>query len=160
VSSRLNVRINDRMLVTGAAGGMGTATVQMARLAGASVIATTRTRAKTDALIAIGAEHVIDVSTGGALAQIKALTRDQGVDKAVEFTGAEAMMRLCIDAMRLGGTLCPVAGEAAMLPLRVSDLIAKELNVLGVRASTRNDQRMVVDLLEQGKLRVPIYATL
>ncbi len=160
VNGRLNVRINDRVLVTGASGGMGTATVQMARLAGATVIATSRSAAKKDALIAIGADHVIDVTTGDALAQIQALTQGQGVDKAVEFTGVESMMRLCIDAMRLGGTFCPVGGEASMLPLRVSDLVAKELNVHGVRASTRNDQRIVVDLLEQGKLRVPIHATL
>ncbi len=160
VTCRLGVRINDRVLVTGASGGMGTATLQIARLAGATVIATTRSAAKKDALLAAGADHVVDVTADDALSRIRALTHGQGVDAAVEFTGAEAMMRLCIDAMRLGGTFCPVGGEAMPLPLRVSDLVAKELNVHGVRASTRNDQRVVVELLEQGRLAVPIHARL
>jgi len=46
VNGRLNVRPNDSVLVTGASGGMGTATMQVARLAGATVIATTRSAEK------------------------------------------------------------------------------------------------------------------
>src|SRR6266699_1797009 len=42
VVNRLHLRPNDTVLVTGASGGMGTATVQLAKLAGATVIATTR----------------------------------------------------------------------------------------------------------------------
>jgi NADPH:quinone reductase-like Zn-dependent oxidoreductase len=116
--------------------------------------------AKHDALIAVGADHVVDVTAPDPLAQIRSLTSGRGVDKAVEFTGAETMMRLCIDALRLGGTFCPVGGEGAMLPLRVADLVAKELNVHGVRASTRHNQHTVVELLARGKLKVPIHATL
>jgi D-arabinose 1-dehydrogenase-like Zn-dependent alcohol dehydrogenase len=69
-------------------------------------------------------------------------------------------MRLCIDAMRFGGTFCPVGGEMTEIPLRVIDLISRELNVHGVRASTRNDQRIVVELLEQGRIIMPIHAVL
>jgi len=70
------------------------------------------------------------------------------------------LMRLCIDAMRFGGTFCPVAGEMNEVPLRVVDLISRELNVHGVRASTRNDQRIVVELLESGRITMPIHASL
>jgi D-arabinose 1-dehydrogenase-like Zn-dependent alcohol dehydrogenase len=70
------------------------------------------------------------------------------------------LMRLCIDAMRFGGTFCPVGGEMTEVPLRVIDLISRELNVHGVRASTRNDQRIVVELLEQGRIKMPIHAVL
>jgi D-arabinose 1-dehydrogenase-like Zn-dependent alcohol dehydrogenase len=69
-------------------------------------------------------------------------------------------MRLCIDAMRFGGTFCPVAGEMNEVPLRVIDLVSRELNVHGVRASTRNDQRIVVELLEKGRIVMPIHAVL
>ena len=69
-------------------------------------------------------------------------------------------MRLCIDSMRLGGTFCPVGGEMTQIPLRVVDMVSKELNVHGVRASTRNDQRIVVELLEKGSLKMPIHAAL
>ena len=91
---------------------------------------------------------------------IRDYTRGEGVDGAVEYTGAQVLMRLCIDAMRFGGTFCPVAGEMTEVPLRVIDLVSRELNVHGVRASTRNDQRIVVELLEKGRIVMPIHAVL
>jgi NADPH:quinone reductase-like Zn-dependent oxidoreductase len=78
----------------------------------------------------------------------------------VEYTGAPELMRLCIDALRLGGTFCPVGGELRELPLRVVDMVSKELNVHGIRGATRNDQRVVAELLEKGRIRMPIHAVL
>ncbi len=160
VAGRLNARVNDVVLVTGASGGMGTATMLIAKLAGCSVIATTRYPAKAEALKAQGADLVVDITRPDAAQEIRAFTRGEGVDGAVEYTGATELMRLCIDVMRMGGTFCPVGGEMKKIPLRVVDMIGKELNVHGVRASTRNDQRIVVELLEKGHIRMPIYATL
>jgi len=160
VASRLKTRMNDVVLITGASGGMGTATLQLVKLAGGTPIATTRSAAKMEALRRAGAEFIVDTGTPGASAKIREFTRGEGVDGAIEYTGATELMRLCIDAMRFGGTFCPVAGEMNEVPLRVIDLISRELNVHGVRASTRNDQRIVVELLEKGRLRMPIHAVL
>ena len=160
VVTRLNLRPNDSVLVTGASGGMGTATMRLARLAGATVIATTRYPAKADTLRREGADHVVDTGRDDALSVIRALTHGEGVDAAVEYTGANDLMRLCIDALRLGGTLCPVGGELAPLPLRVIDMVSKELNVHGIRGATRNDQRVVAELLAAGRLTMPVHAVL
>jgi putative oxidoreductase len=160
VAGRLGLGINDVVLITGAAGGMGTATTMLAKLAGASVIATTRYAQKSNMLKRHGADLVVDTTRPDATQQIRDFTKGEGVDAAVEYTGVTELMRLCIDCMRLGGTFCPVAGEMKELPLRVVDLVSKELNVHGVRASTRNDQRIVVELLEKGLLKMPVHATL
>jgi NADPH:quinone reductase-like Zn-dependent oxidoreductase len=160
VAGRLRAQMNDNVLVTGASGGMGMATLQLAKLAGASVIATTRNAAKADQLARHGADLVVDTSRPDALTRIREFTRHEGVDGAVEFTGAPELMRLCIDAARLGGTFCPVGGELTPVPLRVVDLVSRELNVHGVRASTRNDQRIVVELLEKRRLAMPVHAVL
>src|SRR5262245_47733322 len=64
------------------------------------------------------------------------------------------------NALRLGGTFCPVGGELREIPLRVVDMVSKELNVHGIRGATRNDQRVVVELLEKGRIRMPIHAVL
>ena len=69
-------------------------------------------------------------------------------------------MRLCIDALRLGGTFCPVGGEMKELPLRVVDMVGKELNVHGVRGSTLKDQHLVAEWLEAGRISMPIHAVL
>lgn len=160
VIARLEVSVGDTILVTGAAGGMGVATMQIARLAGARVIATTRDMKRSEFLTRWGAANVLDSGGSSARADIRALTKGQGVDGAVEFTGAASVMELCRDSMRLGGTLCPVGGEREPLPLSVWDLVNLELNVKGVRGSTLRDQHMVLQLLESGQLDMPIACRL
>jgi putative oxidoreductase len=160
IAGRLGAAMNDNVLITGASGGMGTATMRLAKLAGCTVIATTRYRAKADRLRQEGADFVVDSTSDDAVKTIRELTSGEGVDGAVEYTGATELMRLCIDCMRLGGTFCPVGGEMKEIPLRVVDMVSKELNVHGVRASTRNDQRIVVELLEKGLVRIPIHAVM
>jgi NADPH:quinone reductase-like Zn-dependent oxidoreductase len=160
IADRLEVRLNDIVLVTGAAGGMGTATLQLAKLAGATVIATTRHLGKADKLKRGGADHVVDSGRDDAVKLIRDLTNGEGVDAAVEYTGAPALMRLCIDSLRLGGTFCPVGGELTEIPLRVVDMVSKELNVRGIRGATRNDQRVIAELLEKRRIGMPIHAVL
>jgi NADPH:quinone reductase-like Zn-dependent oxidoreductase len=160
VVSRLSLRMNDSILITGGSGGMGTATMALAKLAGATVIATTRHGGKEEKLKRAGADAVVRIGSGDTLQEIRALTNDEGVDAAVEFTGESDLMRLCIDALRLGGTFCPVGGELNPVPLRVIDMVSKELNVHGIRGATRNDQRVVAELLEKGRIRMPVHAIL
>jgi putative oxidoreductase len=160
IADRLDLRMSDTVLITGASGGMGTATIKLAKLAGANVIATTRHPGKEAKLKREGADFVIDSGRADAVATIRSLTNGEGVDAAVEFTGATALMRLCIDALRLGGTFCPVGGELNEIPLRVVDMVSKELNVRGIRGATRNDQRIVAELLAKGRLTMPIHAVL
>src|SRR5262249_15133443 len=111
VTARLNGRRTDNVLIPGASGGRGTATVGLAKLAGATVIATTRHPGKTASLERWGADIVVDSGRDDAVTAIRAATGGEGVDAAVEYTGASELMRLCIDALRLGGTFCPVGGE-------------------------------------------------
>jgi NADPH:quinone reductase-like Zn-dependent oxidoreductase len=160
IANRLNVRMNDNVLITGAAGGMGTAAMGLTKLAGATVIATTRHPGKAASLKRWGADIVVDSGRDDAVKTIRAATGGEGVDAAVEYTGASELMRLCIDALRLGGTFCPVGGELREIPLRVVDMVSKELNVHGIRGATRNDQRVVAELLEKGRIRMPIHAAL
>ena len=160
IANRLAVRMNDTVLITGAAGGMGTATIALAKLAGATVIATTRHPGKVASLERWGADIVVDSGRDDAVKAIRAATGGEGVDAAVEYTGAGELMRLCIDALRLGGTFCPVGGELRKIPLRVVDMVSKELNVHGIRGATRNDQRVVAELLEKARIRMPIHAVL
>jgi len=160
VTNRLNLRPNDIVLVTGATGGMGTATIQLAKLAGATVIATTRHSGKAGKLRREGADVVIGTDGGDALGAIREITRGEGVDAAVDYAGTSELLRLCIDALRPGGMFCPAGGEMLQMPLHVIDMVSKELNVHGIRGATRNDQRIVAELLEKGRLRMPVHAAL
>jgi len=78
IANRLNVRMNDNVLITGAAGGMGTATMALAKLAGATVIATTRHPGKAASLKRWGADIVVDSGRDDAVKTIRAATGGEG----------------------------------------------------------------------------------
>src|SRR5262245_3282120 len=81
------VTLGDRVLVTGASGGVGMAAIQIAKALGAEVIAATSSESKHEALVKAGADEVV-VDPG---ATIHAKVRERaalGVDVALELTGS------------------------------------------------------------------------
>src|SRR5262249_58142189 len=92
IANRLNVRMNDNVLITGAAGGMGTATIALAKLAGATVIAITRHPGKAARLERWGADIVVDSGRDDAVKTVRAATGGAGVDAAAVDIRAVALM--------------------------------------------------------------------
>ena len=155
IADRCQVKMGDTVFVTGASGGMGGATLQWAKLAGATVITTSRQLSKHTALLAMGADLVIDPSDiATAKAQILGLTHQQGVEHFIEFTGNPDLQQLGFDVLRVWGNICPVGGDQSHLPLpwTVLDLVSKEMNLIGIRGSRLNDQRIYLDMLAKGKI--------
>jgi NADPH:quinone reductase-like Zn-dependent oxidoreductase len=155
---RLQSRLGDTIFVVGGSGGMGSAILDLARAMGVRVIAYTRSAKKVDFLRKLGASEVV-VARDDAAAAIRQLA-PRGCDGAVDCSGDSAMMRLCIDILRRGGTFVPVAAEGppAPLPITVADCTRLELNIRGARASTLEDQRAVVTLLAQRRISPAIDA--
>lgn len=77
----------DSLLVTGASSGTGLAALQMAACSGLRAIATTRSRAKRDALLAAGASHVVVLDEGEPLAEVRRLTDGRGVSLVYDGVG-------------------------------------------------------------------------
>src|SRR5690242_8704844 len=84
---RGRMKAGEWVLVHGAAGGIGIAAIQVAKLFGAKVIATASTDEKRAACVEEGADHAIDYREG-LRDQIKALTNDRGVDIVYDPIGA------------------------------------------------------------------------
>lgn len=76
---RARIQPGESLLVHGASGGVGMATMDVGRLLGAKVIATSGSDAKLEALKVYGADHVINVSDGFR-EEVKALTDGRGAD--------------------------------------------------------------------------------
>ncbi|MGW1195427.1 SDR family NAD(P)-dependent oxidoreductase [Streptomyces sp. NPDC002536] len=92
----------ETVLVHGAAGGVGLATLQYVAHAGARVIATAGTPAKRDLLRLLGVEHVLDSRSLDFAHQVKELTDGQGVDVVLNSLAGEAIGR-GLEALRSGG---------------------------------------------------------
>jgi len=159
---RLTARLNDCILVTGTSGGMGSALVDLARLMGVRVIGVTRSPAKVEFLRQIGVAHVVVGAGEGAAAEIKELTGGLGVDGAVEFTGNQALARLCLAAMRPGGTLVTAGADwsGEPFPIMDQDFVRLELTIRGIRGSKLDDQRIVLDLLARGEIKPSVFAVM
>lgn len=160
VFDRLKVRPGDSVLITGAAGGMGQATLQLSKLTGARVIATTRHDGKAVALRELGADAVaVTADAERARKEVMAFTGGEGVDHAVDYTGNPDLLRWLAGVMRLGGRLVVTSEQGRdPLPLTAADMIRLELNLLGLRGARMNDMLTVLKLLGQGRVGTRIAA--
>lgn len=93
LQDRARLQPGERLLVLGAAGGLGLAAVQIARLLGAEVIAAASTAAKREAARAAGAQLCLDISAPDWSEQIKALTGDCGVNVIFDPVGGDGFER-------------------------------------------------------------------
>ncbi|OGO20688.1 MAG: hypothetical protein A2144_03530 [Chloroflexi bacterium RBG_16_50_9] len=156
ISRRGKLRAGQSVLITGASGGMGTATIQLARLVGVSkIFATTGSPAKVEPLKKLGVDHVVDYQDADAPTQIKSMTGGKGVDLVIDFVGGDIFV-FGLKCLRMSGTIVLVAGEEAesSIPLRMLSvmLLHTHVNILGARSAKRIDDKIVLELLGEGKI--------
>ncbi len=149
----------DRVLVTGAAGGVGTAAVQLARAAGARVVASVRNADHHRALAGLGATEAL--APGQALAA-------GPFDVAVELVGASSLPDV-VAALAPGGRVSVIGvGSGARVQLDLLALMQRRARVSGSTLRSRSpvDKAVVaatveahaVPLLAGGQLQVPLAA--
>ncbi len=87
------LRPGERVLIHGAAGGVGIAAIQLARHLGAEVFATAGSDEKRDFVHLLGADHVMDSRSLAFADEVMALTGGEGVDVVVNSLAGEAITR-------------------------------------------------------------------
>ncbi|HTT79000.1 MAG TPA: NADPH:quinone oxidoreductase family protein [Stellaceae bacterium] len=159
---RGRLKAGDWVLIHGAAGGIGIAAIQVAKLFGAHVIATASTDEKRRACLEEGADHAIDYRSGFR-DQVKELTGGHdGVDIVYDPIG-DGVTDESLRALAYGGRLLVLGflGGGPATP-RTNYLLIKCLEVIGVRLGAvtehwpevgRDNMRTLVELAGQGKLR-------
>ena len=93
----------DRVLIHGAAGGVGTAAIQLAKGRGAEIFGTS-SPSKHDAIRALGVQHPIDYREQDFEEEVRRLTNDEGVDVIIDATGP-TNFRKDYRLLRSGGCL-------------------------------------------------------
>lgn len=88
-----NLQPGERVLIHGAAGGVGIAAVQLARHLGAEVFATAGSDEKREFVALLGADHVFDSRSLAYADQILAATAGEGVDVVLNSLAGEAIRR-------------------------------------------------------------------
>ena len=141
----------ERVLVTGASGGVGSAAVQLAKRRGAHVIAVASTT-KADTVRAIGADEVVD-----RRANLVAAIGHEDVDVVIDLVARTSWPRL-LDVLRCGGRYATAGAIAGpLVELDVRTLYLKDLTLFGCTFQEDEVFENLVSYIERGDIR-PLVA--
>jgi NADPH2:quinone reductase len=154
--TRARLRAGESVLVVGAGGGVNTAAIQIARLAGARpILVVGSTDAKLKAAQALGADHGILASAAWEK-EVSRLTDKRGADVVVDNVGAATWSKSLRAAAR-GGRIVTVGGTTGYdFPMEVNQVFWKQLDVLGSTMGTRDEFDAVMDLVFAGRLKAVV----
>lgn len=151
------------VLVKGGGGGIGSMVIQMAKAAGATVVATTSSLEKMERCRSWGADHVFDYRHPNWVDQVLQLA--PGIDLCWETARVPNLVE-SIAVMREQGRLILMAGREAQVALPVGPFYVKQLKLLGLivfKNQATAIRRAALDLnqwLAAGKIQASIAATL
>ena len=137
------------------AGAQGLFAVQLARLAGAKLIAVSETLPHRLAMAQkLGATHVINAGEEDAVEAILALTDGEGVDLVIEAAGKAVTRQGATQLLRPGGTAIFLALGAEPSPIDFMSLVPRELHLRGTQCYTDADFALAIELLANDEIIV------
>jgi len=144
--TRGQVRAGELVLILGASGGVGTACVQIAKAAGATVIACASSAEKLEKLKGLGADHLVDYTREDFSKRAWEISQKRGVDVIINYTGGDTWVP-SIRTLRLNGRLLTCGATAGYDPKTDLRYIwVREANITGSNGWERQD---LLDLLQK-----------
>jgi NADPH:quinone reductase-like Zn-dependent oxidoreductase len=155
---KARVSPDDTVFVWGGTSGLGSAAIEIAKLAGATVIAGAGTEEKREVLRRGRADHVLDHHAPDLVDRVLELTDGEGATIVFEHVG-EATWQRSLDLAAAGGTIVSAGAtsgdDAAM---NVTSMFVKQLRILGSRLGTMADALPAVRHLSAGHF-APLIGT-
>ncbi len=155
----------ETVLVQAGAGGVGLAAVQLAKRAGATVLATASSDDRLEKLKAYGMDHGINYRTEDQVARVMEFTKGRGVDLVVDSVGGKTL-EASVNALAYRGRVSWVGNAGReMQPPVIAPIMGKNATITGVflgaefSASPQRTRAMVEALLRdvaRGELKVVI----
>jgi alcohol dehydrogenase len=163
-----HVAAGEKVLILGASGGVGVCCVQLAKSAGATVIAATGSDDKAARLRALGADHTINYADKDFVREVWALCgkparrgagSDNGVDVVVNYTGGDTWTK-SLRVLRVGGRLLTCGATAGYDPAEdIRFIWTFELQILGSNGWAREDITALLKMVEAGRLQAVVDET-
>jgi NADPH:quinone reductase-like Zn-dependent oxidoreductase len=149
-------RAGDRLLVTGAGGGLGVHAIQMARLCGAWVIAQTSSPGKVPLLREMGADEVVVSEDGRFADAVRRVGDGEGVDVVCDNVGAPVFQEALRATAR--GARYVLVGELTgdQVTFSTARLFLKGVSLLSTMSTSRTQLADVIDLVRRRRLRATI----
>jgi NADPH:quinone reductase-like Zn-dependent oxidoreductase len=160
------LRAGETVLVQGGAGGVGSASIQIAKARGARVLTTVTGAEAADLVRSLGADEVIDYRTEDVVARVKELTDGRGVDLVHELV-ISVNLPTDLKLVATGGRIvCTGQGPSPEVTLPIGAAIAGDATLLFMnlnnakRAGIAAIMREVADMAAAGTVRAVVGATL
>ncbi len=149
-----------QVLVNAAGSGVSVMLIQLCKLAGARVIASTSSPAKAERARQLGADEVIVSSEQDLTAAVKALTDKAGVDVAFDHVGG-TLFEKTLAATRWGGRLVTCGATAGFTPkIDLRHIFFKQVEIRGSTMGRKGDLAEALPLILAGQLRQIVDRTL
>jgi NADPH:quinone reductase-like Zn-dependent oxidoreductase len=143
----------ERVIITGAGGGVGLHAIQLARMMGALVMAVDIGPAKLEAATENGADITVDPTEQNFAEVAREWTNGQGVEGILELTGA-ATIPTSLAALGKAGRLVIVGFHTGSeFAVQASQMVANEWEILGSRNVTKRELAEVVALVQAGRVQ-------
>jgi NADPH:quinone reductase-like Zn-dependent oxidoreductase len=161
------LKAGDTVLIPAASSSVGQAAIQIAKLVGATPVALTRRSNKREALLELGAAHVIATEEQDLVADVKKLTGGKGARVVFDPVGGPTVTKLAAAMADHGILLLYGALSTEPTPVPLMEVLGKLLTIRGyvlfeiVGDPTRLDRtkKFIIDGLAAGKLKPVIAKT-
>jgi propanol-preferring alcohol dehydrogenase len=130
--------------------------IQLARLAGAEVIAVSRSPKKLAAAQALGAAHALNAKEGRVAERVREITRGHGADVIFELVATQETMAACTQAIAKRGRLVFIGYSEDSYTVHPIQLVITEAKVMGSVGNTLDELVRAVDLVARGKVKTVV----
>jgi NADPH:quinone reductase-like Zn-dependent oxidoreductase len=153
VVEKARVRPGQTVLVQAAGSGVSSAAIQIAKLHGARVIATTSSDVKAERARALGADHVVNYTTQDFVAEVKQLTGKRGADVVIEHVGGEVMAKSVL-ATTSGGRIVTCGATAGHEPrIDLRHVFFRQIEILGSTMGSKGSLFVILEHVKAGRLK-------
>ena len=149
---RARLGYGETVVVTGAAGGVGTALIQLSRIRGARVVAIAG-KAKEERIRSLGAHEFVARENGDVRAAVDKLIGEQGAQVVADVVGGPIFGDLLKMLSRGGRYVTAGAIGGPVQPMDLRDLIYKDLEFYGITCPTAETFARVVRHIQSNSLK-------
>jgi NADPH:quinone reductase-like Zn-dependent oxidoreductase len=157
--TRGRLQIGETVLINSVGSGIGSAAVQLARLAGATVIGNASSDEKLARASELGMDHGINHATQDVVAEVMRLTDDRGVDLVFEHVGGELFQK-GLDSLSKDGRLVICGGHSGeVVPFDIIPFFRMQRQIIGSFTYHRGEVQSCLELASQGKITPLVHQT-
>jgi NADPH:quinone reductase-like Zn-dependent oxidoreductase len=151
--TRGRLRPGETVLILGAASGVGTACIQIAKLTGATVLAAAGGKDKLKLCRDLGADVLIDYTKEDFVKRARESTAKRGVDVCVDFVGKDTWVK-SLRSLAQGGRVLTCGATTGYDPATdLRHIFYRQLEIIGSTMGTHNDLAAAMKFIYEGRMK-------